>query len=141
MQRFARSVCRARDLGTHFDGGDAVQRRVVLTATMLLCITYAVAEAAGKLTFWNLTSQTVTSLSLAAPNSGKWGPNQCTNDNDGTVDHDERLRLSGIAPGRYDVRISDRTRTCIVRSVEVHGDRPYAFSLSDEDLRDCTPAK
>ena len=29
-----------------------------------------------------------------------WGPGQCKNDRDGTVDHDERLRITGIEPSR-----------------------------------------
>ncbi len=49
-----------------------------------------------------------------------WGPDQCKNDRDGTVDHDERLRITGVEPGRYDVKLSDKTgRVCIVRNVEV----------------------
>jgi hypothetical protein len=38
-----------------------------------------------------------------------WGPDQCKNDRDGTVDHDERLRITGVEPGRYDVKLSDKT--------------------------------
>jgi hypothetical protein len=49
-----------------------------------------------------------------------WGPDQCKNDRDGTVDHDERLRITGIEPGRYDVKFGDKIgRVCIVRNTEV----------------------
>ena len=54
------------------------------------------------------------------------------------MDHDERLRLTGIQPGRYDVRLTQKGgRVCTIRDVEVKGDGRYAFSLSDGDLKDC----
>jgi hypothetical protein len=76
---------------------------------LLVLATLGAAVAAEPMAFWNLTSNTVTSLSLAPAGSDAWGPNQCANDRDGTVDPDERLRLTGAAPGRYDVHISDRS--------------------------------
>ncbi len=114
---------------------------MIRLAAALLLVIAGPALAAGKMTFWNLTGHTVTSLSLAPAGSGAWGPNQCTNDRDGAVDPDERLRLRGVEPGRYDVRIADKGRACVVRNVELHGDQPYAFSLSDADLKDCQAAK
>ena len=49
-----------------------------------------------------------------------WGKNQCDNDPDGTVDHDERLRITDVAAARYDVKLTDKIgRVCIVRNVEV----------------------
>ena len=101
------------------------------------------AWAQERMAFWNLTSFTITNLVMApagpdgAP-AGPFGPNQCANDRDGTVDHDERLRLAGIAPGRYDVRLTTKPgRVCTVRGVEVKGGGKYSFSLSDSDLVDC----
>ncbi len=41
---------------------------------------------------------------------------------------DERLTLVGNCPRRI----------CIVRNVEVKTGGKYAFSISDDDLRDCT---
>jgi len=35
-----------------------------------------------------------------------WGPDECKNDRDGTVDYDERLRITGIKPGLYDVKLT-----------------------------------
>ena len=43
--------------------------------------------------FWNLTSSTVNSLALAPAGTSTFGPNQTTNDPDGTVDHDERVKV------------------------------------------------
>lgn len=115
---------------------------------LALCGAVRPALAQERMAFWNLTSFTITNLVMApagpdgaAP--GPFGPNQCANDRDGTVDHDERLRLAGIAPGRYDVRLTTKPgatkpgRVCTVRNVEVRGGGKYSFSLSDSDLTDC----
>lgn len=114
-------------------------------ALILLALCGAVRPAAAqeRMAFWNLTSFTITNLVMApvgpdgAP-AGPFGPNQCANDRDGTVDHDERLRLAGVAPGRYDVRLTTKPgRVCTVRNVEVKGGGKYSFSLADSDLTDC----
>jgi hypothetical protein len=55
------------------------------------------------------------------------------------VSSDERLKITGVTPGRYDVRLTDgKSRVCIVRNVEVKPKGPYAFSISDKDLTSCT---
>ena len=96
------------------------------------------ALAGGKLRFWNLTATTIVELSLAEAGSDKWGPNQCVNDPDRQVDADERLDLAGISSGRYDVKLADKSgRRCTVRNVEVKDGGKYAFSLSENDLKDC----
>jgi hypothetical protein len=70
--------------------------------------------------FWNLTLYTITTFQMSPAGADNWGPDQCKNDRDGTVDHDERLRITGIEPGRYDVKLADKIgRVCIVRNVEV----------------------
>ena len=105
---------------------------------LLLLAFAAPALAAEPMRFWNLTGETVTSLSLAPAGSDTYGPNQCANDRDGTVDNDERLRLTGIEPGRYDVRLGfKRGRMCTVRGVQLRGEGKYAFSLEPSDLKDC----
>ncbi len=125
--------------------GDAVRAALILLA---LCGVARPVLAQERMAFWNLTSSTITNLVMApaGPNgapAGPFGPNQCANDRDGAVDHDERLRLLGIAPGRYDVRLTTKpsaakpSRVCTVRNVEVRGGGKYSFSLSDSDLVDC----
>lgn len=96
-------------------------------------------QAAERLRFWNLTAGTVTHLSLAPAGTTDWGPNQCRNDPDGAVDHDERLTLKDVVPGIYDVRLADNQgRVCVVRNVEVEAGKPYAFAISESDLKDCS---
>ncbi len=104
----------------------------------LLALSSGAQAAEQRLTFWNLTSDTITNLVMAPAGTDGFGSNQCANDRDGSVDHDERLRLTGIQPGRYDVRLTQkRGRVCTVRGVEVKGEGRYAFSLADDDLKDC----
>ncbi len=119
--------------------GSPVRALLVLLA---LCGTVRPGMAEERLAFWNLTSFTITNLVMAPSGpdgkTGDFGPNQCANDRDGSVDHDERLRLTGVMPGRYDVRLTTKPgRVCTVRNVELKGGGKYAFSLSDSDLTDC----
>lgn len=95
---------------------------------------------AADLRFWNLTNATVTSLTMAPAGTADFGPNQALNDRDKEVDHNERLILKGVAPGRYDVRLGfARNKVCIVKDVNVKGEGRYAFSLEPSDLTDCKP--
>jgi hypothetical protein len=51
------------------------------------------------------------------------------------VDHDERLRITGLAPGRYDAKLTDKSgRTCIVKDVEVNGS---VFAIEEKQMTDC----
>jgi hypothetical protein len=94
--------------------------------------------SATAMKFWNLTANTITELSLAPPGSNKWGPNQCLNDSDKSVDADERLVLKDVEPGTYDVRLKDKTgRICVVKNVEVKSGSAYAFSIEEGDLKGC----
>ncbi len=95
------------------------------------------ADGRGKgIRFWNLTSSTMTNLQLSPAGQNAWGANQCANDPDGAVDHDERLRIVGVSPGRYDAKLADKAgRTCIVRSIEIKENG--IFSIEDKDLTEC----
>jgi len=67
------------------------------------------------------------------------GRQQCDNDADKSVSSDERLRLTGLKPGRYDVILADTTgRICTVRDVELKAGGKYALSLGNDDLKDCS---
>jgi len=109
-----------------------------LTCAAMLGV-IAQSSAADRLRFWNLTTVTIQELYMAPAGTTTWGANQCKNDRDGTVDADERLTLTGITPGHYDVKIKDKKgRMCTVSNVEVVTGRPYAFSISDKDLTNCS---
>jgi hypothetical protein len=111
-------------------------RGVLLTSIAFgLVASFAAAQDRKGIRFWNLTLHTITTLQMSPAGKDSWGPDQCKNDRDGAVDHDERLRITGVEPGRYDVKLSDRTgRVCIVRNVEV-GDG-VVFSIEKRQLTD-----
>ena len=95
------------------------------------------AMAQGKgIRFWNLTTATIAGFQLSPAGKDDWCPNQTLNDKDKEVDHDERLRITGVEPGRYDAKVGYRdSRQCFVRNIEIKADA--VFSISDKDLKDC----
>ena len=113
--------------------------RHVIAILFSLIALYSAAIAAERLKFWNLTGFTIKELRLAPAGTADWGPDQCRNDPDGAVDADERLTLKDLDPGRYDVKVIDKKgRTCVARNVDVLAGRPYAFSISEKDLTECS---
>jgi hypothetical protein len=115
----------------------ALERAMIAAAVALLIATPAL--GAQSMRFWNLTVATIDELYLAPAGTTKWGPNQCLNEDEKSVEADERLNLSGVEPGHYDVKLHDeKGRTCIVRNVEVKGGGKYAFSIEERELTECT---
>ena len=86
--------------------------------------------------FWNLTRHTIAEFYLAPAGTTNWGDNQCKNDKDGTVDSDERLRITGVSTGVYDAKLKDVSgRTCLVRNIKVEAGE--IFSIEEKDLTSC----
>ncbi len=114
--------------------------RVLMAIGVLLVVMpgAALAQAKGKgIRLWNLTSETISGFQLSPAGKTDWGPNQTLNDKDKEVDHDERLRITGIEPGRYDARVSyPGGRQCVARDIEIKADA--VFSIADKDLKDCS---
>jgi hypothetical protein len=107
------------------------------TLALLLASSIAAAQDRRGIRFWNLTAETVKQLYLSPAGKDEWGPDQCKNDRDGEVDHNERLRIAGIEPGRYDVKLADvRGRLCIVRNVEIKD--AAVFTIEEKQLTECT---
>ena len=109
----------------------------VFGAIVALLLTLSAAQAAERrgMRFWNLTLYTLTSLQFSAPEQNAWGKNQCENDDDKTVDHNERLRITGLAPGLYDAKLTDKLgRTCVVKGVEV---KDGIFTIEEKQLTNC----
>ena len=106
-------------------------------SVVLLLASAGELAAQGKgIRFWNLTTATISSFQLSPAGKDSWGPNQTLNDKDKEVDHDERLRMTGLEPGRYDAKVGYRgSRQCLVRDIEIKADT--VFSIADKDLKDC----
>src|SRR5206468_12771125 len=107
-----------------------------LVALLLASAGELAAQGKG-IRLWNLTTSTMSGFQLSPAGKNDWGPNQTLNDRDKEVDHDERLRITGVEPGRYDAKVSYRdARQCFVRDIEI---KPEAvFSIADKDLKDCS---
>jgi hypothetical protein len=107
------------------------------TLAVSVCAAASGALAAAKPTqFWNLVSSTVTKLEISKAGANAFGPNQTANDPDGAVDHDERLKITGVTSGAYDVRLTLKDgRTCFARNVNIRDGK--VFSIEDKDLVNC----
>jgi hypothetical protein len=110
---------------------------VKTTALITFILAFVATDASAKDTrFWNLTANTITSLQLSPAGKNDWGRNQADNDRDGTVDHDERLKITDTAAGVYDVKFVDKTgRTCVVPNIEVK--TGAVFTIEEKTLKDC----
>ena len=110
----------------------------IMFARLALAAMSSAATAEGRPTrFWNLTRHTISEFQLAPAGTTNWGPNQCKNDKDSTVDPDERLPITGVAPGTYDAKLKDVSgRTCVIRNIEVKA--AEIFSIEEKELTSCT---
>ena len=103
----------------------------------LITVTLPALAADKPIRFWNLTAETISELYLAPTGTSNFGPNQCLNDKDGTVETDELVAVKDIKPGKYDVKIKDVSgRSCLIKSVTVKAHENFA--VSEKELKDCT---
>jgi hypothetical protein len=111
-------------------------RALIAIAVFLLAATSQLVAQGKGIRFWNLTTATISSFQLSPAGKDIWGANQTLNDKDKEVDHDERLRITGIAPGSYDAKVGYRdSKQCFVRDIEIKADT--VFSITDKDLKGC----
>jgi hypothetical protein len=111
-------------------------RVLVISVSALLIATPLLAQGKG-VRLWNLTTATISNFQLSPAGKDSFGPNQTLNDKDKEVDHDERLRITGIEPGRYDAKVGyPDKRQCLVRDIEIKADA--VFSIADKDLTQCS---
>ena len=110
--------------------------RSLLAALAAATVLTSAASAADKgAKFWNLTSATVTKLYISPAGKDAYGPDQCANDKDGEVDHDERLKVTA-EPGKSDLKVAFAGgKECIVKGVDIVAGK--VFSIEDKDLTVC----
>ena len=109
---------------------------LALVGAIAVCLPAGDAFAAARTRFWNLTTGAIKDFRLAPAGTTAFGKNQCENDKDGTVDHDERLAIVGVPSGRYDAKIVySSDKACMAKDIGVEEGK--IFSLDDKDLEDC----
>jgi len=119
-------------------GGLDMKTRILIAAFLLAQASASAFAQTRPPRFWNLTKYTVKEFYLSKPGANQWGANQCKNDKDGTVDVDERLRITDTPAGKYDAKIVDVSgRTCLAKGVQVAAGE--IFSIEEKDLTGCTP--
>ena len=112
-------------------------RMPIALCLMALAVPGPLAAQGKGMRLWNLTTATISGFQLSPAGKADWGPNQTLNDKDKEVDHDERLRITGIEPGHYDAKVSyPNSRQCFARDIEIKAGA--VFSISDKDLKDCS---
>jgi hypothetical protein len=110
-------------------------KAAALTSFVFTC--FATCVFAKDTKFWNLTANTITSFQLSPVGKNDWGPNQTDNDSDHSVDHDERLKITGAKSGAYDAKFSNANgQICIVDNIQIK--EGSIFSIEQKDLRNCT---
>ena len=111
-------------------------QKIALTVLLFMLVSSLASAQTRPTRFWNLTRHTISEFHLAPAGTTDWGPNQCKNDKDGTVDPDERLRITGVTAGTYDAKLTDVSgRTCLVKNIKVEAGE--IFSIEEKELNDC----
>jgi hypothetical protein len=113
-----------------------VPRHVVAACFAIVVCGVPVLDAFGadRISGFNETTSTAfTEVYLRPQGSATWGPNLALNDKDKVWDSGERLSITGLSPGIFDLKVIDRSgQTCIKRGLDLTRDR--TFELRDVDL-------
>jgi hypothetical protein len=111
-----------------------VARPSAALLAIILCL--PTAAFAKDTQFWNLTPDTITSLQLSPPGKNDWGQNQAENDSDKSVSPDERLKITGVSSGTYDVKFADQAgHVCIVRDIAIKEGK--VFTIDKKTPKTC----
>jgi hypothetical protein len=103
-------------------------------ALLLVCV--STGASAKDTQFWNLTAHTITAFQLSPAGKDEWGADQTVNDSDHSVDHDERLKITGIKSGVYDVKFTDKAaRSCVLRNIAIK--EGAVFSIDEKRTAAC----
>lgn len=92
------------------------------------------APRAERFFVYNLTAASdLGGIYLAPAGTTDWGPNQALNDRDHQVEPTERLAVTGIGHGLYDVRaVTTKGHACVKTGVDLTHDT--TFDIRDADL-------
>ena len=96
------------------------------------------AESGEGIALRNLTSAPITQVYISPAGQNTFSADQIALIPGGAVDHDKTLKLAGISPGRYLLRVTDNTgRVCWVRNIALEANQ--VVPVQDKDLTDCDP--
>jgi hypothetical protein len=96
------------------------------------------AESGESIALRNLTSVPITQVYILPAGQNTFSADQIALIPGGAVDHDEILKLTGISPGRYLLRVTDNTgRGCWVCNIILEANQ--VVPVQDKDLTDCDP--
>jgi hypothetical protein len=86
---------------------------------------------------YNMTTRTdFKGVYLAPAGSENWSSNQTENDKDKSLDITERLQLTGLTPGRYDVKlVTEDGGSCIVKDVDLT--KENSFVIKEDQIAGC----
>jgi hypothetical protein len=76
-------------------------RTLIAICLFALCLPGQLMAQGKGIRLWNLTTSTISGFQLSPAGKNDWGPNQTLNDKDKEVDHDERLRITGVEPAMH----------------------------------------
>ncbi len=112
-------------------------RRVLQVACMLVAASCGAAAAGERFFVYNLTTSTeFTGVFLAPAGTQSWGSNQALNDKDHSLDVTERLSITGIEHGQFDVKLqTEKGRTCVKSNVDLT--KETSFDIRDTDIAGC----
>src|ERR1700722_3355637 len=111
-----------------------MMKRAILLGVAAILL--AQPAAAKDTRFWNLTSSTVKTVALALPGTSACGANQTATDPNGDVDHDERLKVTGVKSGAYDARLKLADgRVCMAKGVHIETGK--VFTIEEKELVGC----
>jgi hypothetical protein len=86
----------------------------------------------------NLTSAPITQVYISPAGQNTFSRDQIALIPGGAVDHGKVLKLNGVGPGSYLLRVTDSAgRVCWVRNVRLEPNE--VVSVQDKDLTDCDP--
>ena len=94
---------------------------LISTALLLGCaVAVAVAAEDKPLLFLNRAGETIVKLQFAPAGTTKWGLDQSQYEDDKQIEHNEKIPLKDVTPGRYDVRFTDiKGRSCTMKGLDV----------------------
>jgi hypothetical protein len=118
-------------------GKSPVRRSLFGLGVLAACCCSAAAPAADRFYVYNMTTATdFKAIYLAPAGTQRWGRNQTLNDKDHNLEASERLSVTDVGHGRFDVKLQDsKGRTCIKRGVDLT--KETTFDIRDADLSGC----